>query len=46
MVCAFMTSLVEAQESPPIQGEGFCQLFHNKAFQSGRKLEMHFKIVT
>lgn len=30
----------------PIQGEGFCQLFHNKAFQSGRKLEMHFKIVT
>lgn len=29
----------------PIQGEGFCQLFHYKAFQSGRKLEMHFKIV-
>lgn len=29
----------------PIQGEGFCQLFHNKAFQSSRKLEMHFKIV-
>lgn len=29
----------------PIQGEGFCQPFYNKAFQSGRKLEMHFKIV-
>lgn len=47
MVRAFMTSLVEAQESPLFKGGFFfCQPFHNKAPQSGRKLEMHFQIVT